>query len=132
MSEEVIVEPVVVEPPRITVAELLSSQQLLLQKEATDSATLGGIGSMSTETLRARLIQWASAGFPNAYTIYTVVIAPPTLCSDGVSRTLADYITFCSGKTIQEHVALLQAKVDDIQVSFAYTGSEIMIVVTKV
>ena len=35
------------------------------------------------------------------------------------------------GKTIQEHVATLQARLPDMVVSFAYTGVSIVIVVSK-
>jgi len=56
--------------------------------------------------------------------------APP-VCSDGVVRTLVDYIPFCSGKTIQGHIAVLQQRLPDIAVSFAYSGTAILIVVSR-
>jgi hypothetical protein len=48
-----------------------------------------------------------------------------------VTRNLADYITFCSGKSIQEHVAVLQGMLPDIAVAFCYTGASIQIVVSR-
>jgi hypothetical protein len=72
-------------------------------------------------------------GFPNAWTIMTLTVTPPTVCSDGTARSLEDYIAFCSGKTLTQHVAELQTKVvsTDIVFGFANLGGMIAIVVTK-
>lgn len=118
-------------PPAITLADLMNAADVIRQKEASDRTILETIWNTSIPTLQNRLLQWAVGGFTNAYTIMELVIQPPTTCSDGVSRSLADYIQFCSEKTIQEHVALLQAKLGDITVSFATTGGSILIVVSK-
>jgi hypothetical protein len=118
-------------PPTITLADILSSTEAISQKEAADKAALEGIGHIGIETLRTKLIQWAVAGFPSAYAIHEVTITPPALCSDGISRVLGEYIEFCSGKTIHEHVAVLQAVLPDITVSFSYTGFSIQVVVTR-
>ena len=119
-------------PPPISIADLLSTVEVLQQKEANDKSTLEGIGAISSDTLRSKLVLWATAGFPNAYTLMEVVVNPPAQCSDGVVRNLTDYIAFCSGKTIGEHVEVLQAKVSGIAISFANLGYAIAIVVSKV
>lgn len=118
-------------PAPITLNDILSTVELIEQKEATDKAALESIGAITFETLKAKLVQWAKAGFPNAYEIYQVSIVPPTVCSDGTTRDLSDYILFCSGKTIHEHVTVLQTKVTDMIVSFANMGSYIGIVISK-
>jgi hypothetical protein len=117
--------------PTITIADILNEQQLVLQKEANDKSALDAIGSMTFDSLRSTLIHWASIGFPNAYTLMEVSITPPAVCSDGASRGLADYIHFCSGKTINEHVDILRQKLPDMAVSFANMGSHIAIVVSR-
>lgn len=118
-------------PPPITIDDLLSSVEVITQKENEDKALLEGIGNMSHDTLKNKLLSWATAGFPNVYEITRITINPPALCSDGVHRELADYITFCSGKTINEHVDILGAKVTGMTISFANMGSFIAIVVSK-
>jgi len=118
-------------PAPITLSDILNDIQVIQQKEAADKATLESIGNSSADSLRPKLIAWALANFPNAYTLMEVTVTPPAQCSDGVVRNLTDYITFCSGKTIQEHVALLQAKLADMTVSFANLGYAIGIVVSK-
>lgn len=118
-------------PAPITIDDLLSTVEMIQQKEAQDKLTLEGIGAMSHDTLKAKLLNWATAGFPNVYEVYRVSITPPAQCSDSVVRNLEDYIQFCSGKTIQEHVAVLGAKVTGMDISFANMGNYIAIVVTK-
>jgi hypothetical protein len=119
-------------PPKITIADILAAQEVLLQTEATHKTLLDGIWQIDTVGLRSKLVTWGTLGFPNAYVVYEIPINPPSVCSDGVTRDLASYITFCSGKTIHQHVALLQDLLDDILVSFSYTGSSIHVVVSKV
>lgn len=82
--------------------------------------------------LRSYLIVWGRIGFPNAHVISSVSIVVPSVCSDGVTRSLGDYIVFCSGKTLSEHIEVLQAKVTpDIQFGFADFSGTIGIVVTR-
>lgn len=115
----------------ITLADILGATEIVRQKEAADKAALESIENVTFDSLRSKLIQWASAGFPNAFTILEVSIVPPSVCSDGITRTLSEYIIYCSGKTLEERVAVLQTKLPDIQVSFANTGSSIVIIVSK-
>jgi hypothetical protein len=117
--------------PTISLTDILGATEVVAKKEQADKAALEGIAMISFENLRAALIRWASAGFPNAYTVYEVPISTPDVCSDGEKRSLADYIVYVSGKSIHDHVAALQQRVLDITVSFAYTGTSILIVVTK-
>ena len=115
------------EPP-LAIEDLLNDVAVLQQKEAADKSALDAIGGLS---LRGKLVTWATLGFPNAWTVHELSVVPPSQCSDGVSRSLADYIQFVSGKTLAEHVATLQTRVTGITVSYAWTGSAILIVVTK-
>jgi hypothetical protein len=118
-------------PPPITIDDLLNSIEVVRQKESSDKILLENIGNISQEDLKTKLIAWAVAGFPNVYELLQVSIVPPSTCSDGISRGLAEYIQFCSGKTIHDHVNILQQKVTNIVVSFANMGNYISIVVSK-
>ena len=124
-----LVEPAPPAPLRLE--DILSSVELLRSKESADKSLLESIATISFDSLKPKLIQWAVSGFRNAYTIYEIPMVAPPLCSDGETRTLQDYVEFVSGKTIQAIVAELQARLADIVVSFAYTGSSILIVVSK-
>lgn len=105
----------------------------MVQKEAADKAALESIGAMTMAELRSRLLVWGRIGFPNAHVISSISIVVPSVCSDGVAgRPLGDYIVFCSGKTLSEHIEVLQAKVTpDIQFGFADFGGTLAIVVTR-
>jgi hypothetical protein len=133
ISENIIDDSEYIPPPPtlITLADILNATEVIHQKETADKSLLESIGNVSFDSLRSKLIQWASAGFPNAYQLMNISIIPPSVCSDGVTRSLADYILFCSGKTIHEHVDVLQQKLPDMTVSFANMGGSIAIVVSK-
>jgi hypothetical protein len=118
-------------PPQITLADILAATELLEQKEAQDKSTLESIKTISFEALRITLIQWAKSGFPNATPIYAVAITPPPTCSDGVARSLSDNVPFVTGQTMADLIAPLQARCPEFVVSFATTGPEILIVVSK-
>jgi hypothetical protein len=118
-------------PPPIRLEDILGSQELLVAQETNDRVSLESIGTISYDILKPRLIQWAAGGFRNATTIYEIPMTAPPLCSDGQARSLQDYIQFVSGKTIGDHVAVLQARLPDFVVSYAYSGSSILIVVSR-
>jgi hypothetical protein len=123
--------PAPVDDTIIRLDDILSSQIVLRNQEASDKVLLESIGTISAQIIKPRLIHWASTGFQNAYSIYDIPMRAPPICSDGQRRSLQDYVEFVSGKTIQDHVGILQGRLPDIVVSFAYSGSSIMIVVSK-
>lgn len=122
-------------PPPPTVLrldDLLSHTMVLLQKEAADAASLASIGNPDMNAMRDRLVAWAVTGFAGSVRVAEIAINPPSQCSDGVSRDVADYIQFVSGKTIYEHLGLLGEKLPDFRVAFVYMGHSIHFTVSKV
>lgn len=119
-------------PPQITLADILSAAEVVTQKEDQDRSALQSIGTLSFETLRTTLIQWAKSGFPNAYPLTTVAITPPDTCSDGIKRSLSEYVTYLTGQTMPDLIAPLQARCPEFVLSFATTGPDILIVVSRV
>jgi hypothetical protein len=118
-------------PTQITLADIMAATEVLQIQEQSDKALLETIGTQSFESLRAKLIQWGVAGFPNAYPILSIPISVPSLCSDGVQRSLTDYILFCSGKTLNDHIASLQETLTDMVVSYANFGGVVTIVISR-
>ncbi len=114
----------------LSLDDLVNDHASLVAKEDTDKSLLNQIGSQHVSALKPKLVEWFSLGKPCAYPILSLNITPPGKCSDGVSRNLPDYITFCSGKSIEEHVGLLQAKLSGISVSFANIQGQVAIVVS--
>lgn len=119
-------------PPEIlTLGDLLADHDLVVAKEAADKSQLDSIGGQPVQALKPKLLEWVMKGKPDGFPILQMMIQPPPICSDGVARSLPDYIEFCSGKTIQEHVGLLQAKLPDIRVSFANISGAVSVTVLK-
>lgn len=116
---------------QIRLADILSATEVVLRKEAYDRAVLETINQITFETLKTNLIQWATVGFPNAHPIHVMPIFPPSVCSDGVTRTLGDYVTFLMGKPIGELIAGLQDRCPDFVISYATSGADVVLVVTK-
>jgi len=117
-------------PDFLSLDDILSDQEIIVAKEAADKVLLDQIGSQHVSALKPKLVEWVGRGKPHAFPIMLLSIQPPMKCSDGVERNLPDYITFCSGKSIREHVALLQAKVSGMSLSFANIEGQVAIVVS--
>lgn len=115
----------------LSLDDILNEHDILVAKEEADKAKLEHIWSQHISTVKPKLVEWVGRGKPNAFPIMMLDIQPPAKCSDGESRTLTEYITFCSGKSIEEHVALLQAKLVGITVSFANISGQLAIVVSQ-
>jgi hypothetical protein len=128
--------PIAAPPPveefqPLSINDIMNDIDVLLGTEANDRAMLENIGNMSYNDLRNQLKKWAIAGFPNIYSILDIPIQGPKMCSDGITRNLEAYIEYVTGKTLYQHVSMLQTKVVDINITFAFTGSDIQILVSK-
>lgn len=115
----------------ITLDELVTSQEVLKKKEADDKVLADTIDNPNTVELRAKLLQWATAGFPDAFAVFSITITPPPVCSDGVTRGLYDYIEFCSGMSVINKMRALEGKLQGIQVLNSYSGNTITIHVSR-
>ena len=109
----------------IRLDDILSVPEVRRQREAADNAILQTIANPNLGEIRNRLVQWATGGFVGDCTLFAISIEAPDVCSDGVTRSLSDYILFVSGKTIQEHTDLLRVRLPDFVVSFVWLGSVI-------
>jgi hypothetical protein len=125
-------QPATPTPTVLRLDDILSHSAVLLQKETADAAALAGVGTPDMNSLRDRLVAWAVTGFAGSVRVAEIEISPPPKCSDGVTRDLADYIQFVSGKNIYEHLSLLAEKLPDFRVAFVYMGSSIHFMVSKV
>jgi hypothetical protein len=118
-------------PPLLSIADLLADQSVRETKEQADAQILSQVAGLTPSDLKPTLLQWARAGFPAAFPVRELQLSVPDLCSDGVCRCLADYIVFCSGKSIQDIVTEIQSRLADIEVSFYTTGFSVWIVVSR-
>ena len=115
----------------VTMEELMASHAVVVQKEAVDRTSLNALVNPTRDQYRPQLFQWAAAGFPGIYVIQTFSVSPPTLCADGVTRDVNDYINYLTGTDMGAIVANIQALVTGIVVSFSFEGNSVRIHVSK-
>lgn len=118
-------------PDVLTFADLLNDHSIVQSKEQADKALLDTIGNTPVSSLRPKFVEWVMKGCPSGFPILSLDIQPPAKCSDGEVRDLGTYVQFCSGKTIDEHIALLQAKLPDIELSFANIQGKVCVIAIK-
>ena len=119
-------------PDVLTMADILGEQSVLVAKEQADGDAIRSIGTASVLGLKPVFVEWAAKGFPDNYPLLKVEVAPPPVCSDGVVRSLPDYIEYCSGNSIPHHIGLLQAKLPDIRVAYANLGGSLAAILSRV
>lgn len=129
-----ILYPPYVEPPPdiISLDDLLSDIQVLTAKEQTDKNLIEAIGNLTTFGLRPRLVEWALNNFNSLFEIYSVTINTPTVCVDGVARDLRQYISYLTGKTLDEYMEILNPKFVGMDLTYGYFGNTIKLFLTKV
>jgi len=108
--------------PLISIEDLLSSQEILLQIEELNKKNLE---LLNVTTLKKNLLAWAAAGFTDSINVYSFPIQKPPVvtglytCSDGVNRTIWDYIVFFLGYPILTLVERIQGTLKDINLTFS-------------
>ena len=118
-------------PDIIALDDILNDIQVLTTKESNDKGLLETIGSLTTFQVRPKLVEWALGGFKTGYEIHSVTITPPQVCVDGVVRDLREYITYLTGKTIDDYIETLNPKFIGIDLNYAYFGNRIGIIISK-
>lgn len=111
--------------------DLISEHDRIVAKEAEDKKVIEAIEFPDVNQLRARLIEWAQKGFPDGHSIFSIVIQPPSVCADGTSRSLFDYIEYVSGGPISNWMDRLTARLNGMYVQCSYSGNTITFHVFK-
>lgn len=119
-------------PDILTMADILGDHSVLVAKEQADGDAIRSLGTASVLGLKPVFVEWASKGFPDNYPLLKVEVSPPSICSDGVIRSLPEYIEFCSGNSLSHHIGLLQAKLPDIRVAYANLGGSLAAILSRV
>jgi hypothetical protein len=125
----VVSEPPVVVP--ITLEELMESYDAKVAQEDLDKATVAALLNESSDSLRISLLQWASTRFQAAYIIKRITLNIPSVCSDGVTRTVSEYFMYCLGTDMVGLLERLKAKVEGIQFGYSFENNTLRIHVSK-
>lgn len=108
----------------ISIDQLIASNATLVATEQGNKQRLEGL---DTTLFLQNLHTWAGAGYPDSFIVYNFSLVMPTkvgnayMCSDGVNRTLWDYVPFCLGYPILTFVANLQMRVSGIKLTASLT-----------
>lgn len=105
----------------IRLSDLLTDTEVLRQKESQDRQIVDALENPDFTHLRQKLIQWASAGFPHAFPVFSITVIPPQVCSDGVVRSFLDYIAYLAGMAIEAKLKKLEAKLEGIKILNSYS-----------
>jgi len=116
----------------LSINDLLNSYEVTMVKETADRSAVAAFTAPSVEGLKPALYKWAAAGFPGGYAISTLSLAPPSLCTDGVNRTLTYYFEYLLGKPIATWLQELDDITDGMIFTFSHDGfSKITLHVTR-
>lgn len=122
------------EPPidyLFDVDTLVSEHDLLLKKEAEDRAIANTVEFPDTTALKAKLVEWASKGFPSGSPVFSVTLNPPAVCSDGVVRDKHEYFTFLAGAPIWEKLKAFSEKLKGMHLEYSSTENVFTVHILK-
>jgi len=113
-------EPVV--QPLISLSDLVAAVEVIQSRENADRLLIQTLTTIDENDLRARLITWATLGFPNVYVLYSLQLSRMEKCSDGVVRNdLLEYFQYLEPNvSISEIVTNLEAKLPGMSLSYSY------------
>ena len=120
-------------PPLVVdITELMGSYEAIQAQEVADRTTLSVLLNETRESLRPQMFAWAAAGFPTSYIVQQFTVTPPSVCSDGVSRTdVSTYVAYILGKGMGEIIEGIQALCVGVLISYSFSGNTLRIHVSK-
>lgn len=117
--------------PLITLDELLSSTQAISAKESVDKTTLAVLLTPTRNMYMPGLLNWAATGFEPGFQVFARSVTPPDVCSDGVVRSIAPYITYLTDSSPEQICETIQATMTGIKVFHSFLDNTIRIHVSK-
>ena len=109
--------------PILSLDDLVNSYELEIEKEAIDRATIASFMNPSYDALKEMLKPWAKVGFPPGYSMSSVNLNVPTVCADGVSRSLTFYFEYLLGVPIATALETLAASTTGMIFTYSHDGN---------
>ena len=94
-----------------------------MAKENEDRVASLAFATMSVDSLKPAMYNWAAAGFPPCYMVSSLSLSPPAVCSDGVVRPLVQYYEWLINMTTAEWLASMDAKVSGMFFTYSHDGN---------
>ena len=116
----------------MTMEQLLMTQQNAKQLETTDKTNLAVLlNHPTTSAVTPAFLQWASLGFPPIYVLRSITLSCPTVCSDGMTRNVYDYVSWLLEGDLSSQVQAFATNFSGMEMSYSISGNTINIHVTK-
>ena len=77
------------------------------------------------------LSRWANSGFQSPFTIFSVQLNPPAVCSDGITRTPYEYVCFLLGNSVDNQVQTFQSNFQGMKISYLVSDTTLSLQVSK-
>jgi hypothetical protein len=124
--------PEVVVPDIVSITDVINEHATIVQHESSMAAFLTSqLLTVSPLSLKPKLIEWATLGFPVIFPVLTFQVDVPSICSDGVSRSLQTFMEYSLGVPLSTVVESLSAKLPGMEVSYSCSGLHFSIHVSK-
>ena len=124
--------PEVVVPDIVSITDVINEHATIVQRESSMNAMLTSqLVTVGPSTLKPKLIEWATLGFPVIYPILNLQVDVPNICADGVSRSLQAFVEYSLGVPLSTVVESLSAKLPGMEVSYSCSGVHFSIHVSK-
>ena len=124
--------PEVVVPDIVSMSDFINEHATIVQRESSMNAMLtSNLITVGPSAFKAKLINWATLGFPAIYPILNLQVDVPNICADGVSRSLQAFMEYSLGAPLSVVMESLSAKLPGMEVSYSCSGSSFSIHVSK-
>ena len=117
-----------------TMDDLLLNQLAAHHQEDIDREGLGPFIDPTSPSadFKGPLARWANSGFQSPFTIFSVQFNPPAVCSDGVSRSPYDYISFLLGQNILSQLESFRSNFQGMKITCLVSDTTLSIQVSEV
>jgi hypothetical protein len=119
-------------PEIITLDDVLADVDFIRKKELGDKILIESIGNLSATYIREKVKLWALSNFQDLFKMHEVTINLPLVCSDGVKRTIQEYVEFLTSMTIQQQLEKLRSRIQGFRIEVAFMGNNICLFLFKV
>ena len=114
-----------------TIDELITQQSTALVQESADRTSLLPLSNPGSFAFIQPLRQWAAAGFPALTSLISITLNPPSPCSDGMTRTVYEYVSYLLGKDVATATVELDSKFLGITISYVLSGNTLQLCATR-
>ncbi len=120
------------EPLQILLSDLMTDISIVRRQEDEDRLKFIVISNPNLTDFRTKLITWIAGGCRGMCDLVQIQISVPTICSDGVVRTLIEYVQYLTGTSLADHIASFQTILPDFEVAYRSSSFDLVFCVTRI